>query len=60
MVWRTREWGVERILLGSDYVSAKASETPLEAVAALRSSPFTEEKLETILNNNGRSWLDGK
>ena len=57
IVWRFRKWGIERVLLGSDYISFEPEETPAEAIETLRQYPFTEEEIGTILSNDGSAWL---
>jgi predicted TIM-barrel fold metal-dependent hydrolase len=59
IVWRLREWGIDHVLFGSDYDFADPVETPAEALATLRSYPFTPEELATLLRNDGSAWLTG-
>ena len=59
MVWRFRQWGIERVLLGSDYLQFQPEETPAEAIETLRQYPFTTEELDVILSNDGAAWLVG-
>jgi predicted TIM-barrel fold metal-dependent hydrolase len=56
MVWRLRKWGIGHVLFGSDYF-ALDGETPAETMAGLAKFPFTQEELDTILNNDGSEWL---
>jgi predicted TIM-barrel fold metal-dependent hydrolase len=57
IVWRFRKWGIERVLFGSDYLSFVPVETPKEALETLTMYPFTQEEIDTILANDGSSWL---
>jgi predicted TIM-barrel fold metal-dependent hydrolase len=57
IVWRFRKWGIERVLLGSDYLKLEPEETPGEAIETLRQYPFTQAELDTILSNDGSRWL---
>jgi predicted TIM-barrel fold metal-dependent hydrolase len=57
IVWQFRNWGVERVLLGSDYLSFMPEETPQEAIETLLSYPFTQDEIDTILSNDGSAWL---
>lgn len=59
MVWRFRKWGIERVLLGSDYIQFQPEETPAEAIETLKRYPFTDDELKTILDNDGGRWLNG-
>jgi predicted TIM-barrel fold metal-dependent hydrolase len=56
MVWRLRKWGIDHVLFGSDYFALEG-ETPAETMAGLAKFPFTQEELDTILNNDGSAWL---
>ncbi len=57
MVWRLREWGIERVLYASDYMRLSYPETPAEALETISSFPFTQEELDIILTNDGSAWL---
>ena len=59
MVWRLRTWGLDRVFLGSDYVMTQPDQTPAEALETLASYPFTQDEIDTILNNDGSAWLNG-
>ena len=59
IVWRLRKWGINRVFLGSDYLSIAPVETPQEALDTLSKYPFTEREIRTILNNDASAWLDG-
>ena len=59
MVWRFRKWGIKKLFFGSDYLVAAPQQTPLEALATLARYPFTQDELDTILNNDGSAWLYG-
>ncbi|HRW07012.1 MAG TPA: amidohydrolase family protein [Caldilineaceae bacterium] len=56
MVWRFRKWGIDHVLFGSDYF-AFFGETPQETLDILIKYPFTQQELDTILNNDGSAWL---
>ncbi|MEZ4621086.1 MAG: amidohydrolase family protein [Caldilineaceae bacterium] len=56
MVWRFRKWGIDHVLFGSDYF-AFFGETPQETLDILTKYPFTQQELDTILNNDGAAWL---
>lgn len=56
MVWRFRKWGIDHVLFGSDYF-AYGGETPQETLDLLTQYPFTQQELDTILNNDGSAWL---
>ena len=60
MVWRFRKWGIDKLLFGSDYLEVAPVQTPLEALETLSRYPFTQEEIDTILNNDGSAWLYGK
>jgi len=57
IVWRFRKWGIDRVLLGSDFITFQPEETPAEAIETLKQFPFTDEELQTILSNDGSAWL---
>ncbi|MEZ4503928.1 MAG: amidohydrolase family protein [Dehalococcoidia bacterium] len=57
IVWRFRQWGIDRVLYGSDYLMADPAETPQEAIDTLLQYPFTQAELDTILGNDGSAWL---
>lgn len=59
MVWRFRKWGINKLFFGSDYLNVAPQQTPLEALATLTRYPFTQDELDTILNNDGSAWLYG-
>lgn len=59
MVWRLRTWGLDRVLYGSDYLMIEPQATPAEALETLASYPFTQDEIDTILNNDGSAWLNG-
>ena len=60
MVWHFRKWGIDKVFMGSDYLKIAPQQTPTEAIATLARFPFTQEELDTILNNDGSEWLYGK
>jgi predicted TIM-barrel fold metal-dependent hydrolase len=57
IVWRFRQWGIDRVLWGSDYLTILPEETPQEAIETLTKYPFTQEEIDTILANDGSAWL---
>jgi predicted TIM-barrel fold metal-dependent hydrolase len=57
MVWRFRQWGIERVLFGSDYLRFLPEETPLETLDTLTRYPFTQQEINVILGNSGTAWL---
>lgn len=57
MVWRLRNWGIERVLFGSDYLYFMPEATPAETLDTLTQYPFTQEELDTILHNDASKWL---
>jgi predicted TIM-barrel fold metal-dependent hydrolase len=57
IVWQFRNWGIDRVFLGSDYISFGVDETPKEAIETLLSYPFTQAEIDTILSNDGSAWL---
>lgn len=59
IVWRLRQWGIERVLFGSDYLSVAPVETPKEALETLDRYPFTRKEIRTILDNDASAWLNG-
>lgn len=59
MVWRFRNWGIDRVLFGSDYFEYGEDESPKEALETLAQYPFTAEEMQTILDNDGSAWLEG-
>jgi predicted TIM-barrel fold metal-dependent hydrolase len=61
IVWRFRQWGIERVLFGSDYlmVDPSSGEPPQQAIETLLQYPFTQEEIDTILSNDGSAWLGG-
>ena len=59
IVWRLRKWGMDHVLFGSDYLSVSPQATPSEALEVIGSFPFTQEELDTILDNDGSDWLRG-
>jgi predicted TIM-barrel fold metal-dependent hydrolase len=54
-----KEWGLERVFLGSDYLMDQTVETPKEALGTLSKYPFTQEEIDIILNNDASAWLFG-
>jgi predicted TIM-barrel fold metal-dependent hydrolase len=56
IVWRLRKWGVHHVLFGSDYF-AYVGETPQQTLDILARFPFTQDELDTILDNDGAGWL---
>ncbi|PKB61875.1 MAG: hypothetical protein BZY79_01555 [SAR202 cluster bacterium Casp-Chloro-G4] len=59
-VSRLRRWGIDRVLLASGYVgTGNGSPTPAEALQTLSSYPFTQEEIDTIVENDGSAWLTG-
>ncbi len=62
IVWMLREWGIERVLWSSDHLSLRGPTsplTPLRALETLSKYPFTQEEMDTILNNDASAWLEG-
>ena len=59
MVWRIKEWGIERVFFASDYLMVAPDATPAEALDIIRSYPFTRTELSTILTNDASTWLTG-
>jgi predicted TIM-barrel fold metal-dependent hydrolase len=59
MVWRMRKWGIERVFFASDYLMVAPDATPAEALDIIRSYPFTQRELSTILTNDASTWLTG-
>lgn len=59
IVWLLKKWGLERVFLGSDYISDQTVETPKEALETLIKYPFTQEEIDIILNNDASEWLFG-
>lgn len=59
IVWRLRKWGIDRVFLGSDYLSIAPAETPKEALETLSRYPFTRKEINTILRNDASAWLVG-
>ncbi len=57
MVWRLRNWGIERVLFGSDYFQYGEDETPKETLETLARYPFTQAELDTIVENDASAWL---
>jgi predicted TIM-barrel fold metal-dependent hydrolase len=61
IVWRLREFGLEQVLFGSDYLrSDPLAITPAEALAVLARYPFTQDEVDTILRNDASAWLQGE
>jgi predicted TIM-barrel fold metal-dependent hydrolase len=58
IVWRFRKWGIDRLLMGSDYLQFLPEETPRQAIETLKQYPFTAEELNVILSNDGTRWLE--
>jgi len=56
MVWRLRKWGIDHVLFGSDYFTLFGA-TPKEALTTLTKYPFTQAELDTILSNDGSTWI---
>jgi len=56
IVWRLRKWGIPHVLFGSDYY-AYIGETPQQTLDILARYPFTQDELDTILDNDGAGWL---
>ena len=56
IVWRLRKWGIPHVLFGSDYF-AYGGETPQQTLDILARYPFTQDELDTILDNDGSGWL---
>ena len=61
MVWRLRQFGLERVFFGSEYlmVNPAAGEPPRNALETLTKYPFTQDELDLILGNDGSAWLLG-
>jgi predicted TIM-barrel fold metal-dependent hydrolase len=57
MVWRLKQWGLERVLIGSDYFNLGPVQTPAEALQSLEQYPFTQAEVDTITGNDGSAWL---
>ncbi len=60
IVWQLRRWGIDKVLFGSDYLQFLPEETPLEALDTLTKYPFTQDELDTILNNDASDWIGTK
>lgn len=59
IVWELRQWGIENVLFGSDYLQFLPEQTPLETLQTLSRYPFTQREIDTILANDGSDWLEG-
>ena len=59
MVWRFRKWGIDKLFFGSDYLHIAPQQTPAEALQTLTQYPFIKAELDSILRNDGSSWLYG-
>ncbi len=57
IVWQLRTWGIDRVLVGSDYLKFQPEETPAEALETLTRFPFTQQELDTLLDNDASAWL---
>ena len=60
MVWRLREFGLERVFFGSDYLMVSPVATPNEALETLTKYPFTQAEVDLITSNDGSNWLFGQ
>lgn len=59
IVWRLRQWGLDNVFFGSDYLRPSPEETPGDALDTLTRYPFDQEELDTILENDASDWLGG-
>ena len=61
IVWRLRQWGVERLLFSSDYVRpfVPRQQTPKAALETLSKYPFTQGEIDLIVGNDASAWLEG-
>ena len=59
IVWGLRTWGIERVFFGSDYLKISPVQTPKNALESLSKYPFTQDEIDTILNNDASAWLFG-
>ncbi len=60
IVWRLRQFGLDHVLFGSDYLAVDPSaDTAAEALEAVSAYPFTRAELDSILGNDGSAWLAG-
>ena len=59
IVWRLKGFGLERVFFGSDYLFVQPVESPKEALETLTKYPFTQDEVDTILNNDASVWLFG-
>lgn len=60
IVWRLRQWGVERLLFSSDHLRLLEFPTPGQALLTLGKYPFTQEEIELITSNDASAWLEGR
>jgi predicted TIM-barrel fold metal-dependent hydrolase len=59
IVWQLRQWGLDRVLFGSDYLKIDPTQTPIEALVTLALFPFTQDEIDLITRNDGSAWLNG-
>jgi predicted TIM-barrel fold metal-dependent hydrolase len=60
LVWRLREWGMDRVFFGSGYVAIdEDTATPASALMALSDYPFQQVEVDTITANTAEAWLTG-
>lgn len=57
IAWRLKEWGLDRVLLGSDYFNLGSTRTLADALQSLEQYPFTQDEVDTITSNDGSTWL---
>ncbi|MGE0632254.1 MAG: amidohydrolase family protein [Pseudobdellovibrionaceae bacterium] len=54
LVWHLRQFGIDRVLMGSDYPAF----TPIDTLNALRKLPFTEAEITAITSRNASSLFN--
>lgn len=58
IVWLLRKFGINRVFYGSDYIALQPENPrPVETLQNLAAYPFTQDEIDTILNNKGTHWL---
>ena len=60
IVWRLRQWGVDRLLFSSDHWTIAGFPTPGQALDTLVKYPFTQEEIALITSNDASAWLEGQ
>jgi hypothetical protein len=59
IVWRLRQWGVDKLLFSSDHVRLLGFPTTARALETLATYPFEQDEIDTITQNDGSAWLEG-